>query len=170
MGRMQRRKPPRKSLNRAETRPNLRQRSDQRNSTGRPTNFLRAGSHGRNSMRIERPQTLVTKNVNDAISLLGDGAQYQKVEVVAFRVGDEECLRAKFNVATTAITSASLMWPHISQGTFLSTARFLCRRPSSTLRRQEQLRCTRTQTAPPSAPLQSSGSSTAIALCLSRNR
>ena len=46
-------------------------------------------------MKIERPQTLVTKRANDVISLLGDGLQFKKVEIDSFMAGAEVCLRAK---------------------------------------------------------------------------
>ena len=41
---------------------------------------------GRNNMGLDRPQTIVTKNVNDVISLLGDGVRYRDVSYETFNI------------------------------------------------------------------------------------
>ena len=41
---------------------------------------------GRNNMGLDRPQTIVTKSVNDVISLLGDGVRYQNVSYETFMI------------------------------------------------------------------------------------
>ena len=53
---------------------------------------------GRNNMGINRSQTIVTKSVNDVITLLGDGIRYKDAQLETFMIEDEERRRVKFGI------------------------------------------------------------------------
>ena len=55
------------------------------------TSFL-----GRNNMGLDRPQTIVTKSVNDVVALLGDGVRYQNVSYETFMIRGVQWYRVTF--------------------------------------------------------------------------
>ena len=47
-------------------------------------------------MALTRPQTIVTKSVNDVIALLGDGARHHNVNYETFMIGGVDWYRCSF--------------------------------------------------------------------------
>ena len=52
---------------------------------------------GRNNIKIDRPQTMLTKSANDVVCLLGDGVSFHDVQLDSFILGGQEWWRAKYH-------------------------------------------------------------------------
>ena len=52
---------------------------------------------GRNNIKIDRAQTMITQRANGIVCLLGDGVAYQNVKLDCVEIGGEEWWCAKYN-------------------------------------------------------------------------
>ena len=55
------------------------------------------GLLGRNNMKIERAQTLITKSGNDVVDILGDTMNYKRQEIESYLAGENDFIRIKFH-------------------------------------------------------------------------
>ena len=74
----------------------LRVEIDKQNFRREQSKLLLVSLTGRNNMAIDRDQSILTKSPNDVVCLLGDGLQYQKVQLEDFVIGSVRWYRMKF--------------------------------------------------------------------------